>query len=73
MSFPNSLVDKSGNSINNDDVLFDGENHWRIYCTNNGTVEMVGRGYIHNVTQNELSQFIRIGSFSENSHLMVID
>ena len=74
-----SFKDKFGNQIEvgnatiDDDVLFDGTHYWRIYEAEDGSVEMVGYGYIHNVTQDILDSFERIGKYEENKHLLLVD
>ena len=74
-----NLVDKNGTPITagdentDDDVLFDGENYWRIYVAKDGRLEMVGYGYIHNVTQETVNDFLRIGKYADNEHLLIVD
>lgn len=73
--FPDNLVDKNGKRIYEDDVIYDGEDYYRIYWNSlHPNVEAIsGRGYIHNLTQKDLSRFVRIGPFEENEALMVVD
>ncbi|MDE5838189.1 MAG: hypothetical protein K2H39_03970 [Paramuribaculum sp.] len=73
--FPSDLVDKNGQRIYEDDVIYDGEDYYRIYWNPMfPQVEAVGGGgYIHNITQKDLSRFERIGPFEENEELMVFD
>jgi len=73
------MIDKHGNQIEvgndtiDDDVLFDGKHYWRIYVAQDGSIEMVGFGYLHNITQDALKDFERIGKYHDNDHLMVVD
>ena len=74
--FPSDLVDKNGQRIYEDDVIYDEENYYRIYWNPRfSQVEAIGGpgGYIHNLTQKDLSRFVRIGPFEENEDLMVDD
>ena len=71
--------DKNGNLIEvgtteiDDDVLYNGEHYYRIYFAEDGSVEMIGYGYIHNVTQEILNEFIRIGKYKDNEKLLEVD
>ena len=74
--FPNNLTDKSGNKISEDDVIFDGEDYFRIYWNDRQPqVEAISPtyGYLHNLSQDELKRFERIGTFDECEHLMIVD
>ena len=73
--FPNNLVDKTGQRIYEDDVIYDGEDYYRIYWNERfPQVEAIGGGgYLHNITQKDLSRFERIGPFEENEELMIFD
>ena len=66
--FPNDLVDKNGDRIYEDDIIYNGEDYYRIYWNSlHPNVEAIGsRGYIHDLTQKGLSHFVRIGPFEEN-------
>ena len=70
--FPDNLFDKNGQRIYEDDVMYDGENYYRIYWNSlHPNVEAVGgpNGYIHNLTQKDLSHFVRIGPFLRKSRI----
>lgn len=73
--FPSNLVDKNGQRIYEDDVIYDGEDYYRIYWNDRfPQVEAIGGGgYIHNLTQKDLSRFERIGPFEANEELMIFD
>lgn len=73
--FPDSLVDKNGQRIYEDDVIYDGEDYFRIYWNPRfPQVEAIGcRGYIHDITQKDRSHFVRIGPFEEYEELMIFD
>lgn len=74
--FPNDLIDKDGTSVKEDDVIFDGENYFRIYWNEKQPqVEAISPtyGYLHNLSQDEIKKFERIGTFKECEHLMTVD
>lgn len=74
--FPGNLVDKNGQRIYEDDVIYDGVNYFRIYWNPRfPQVEAIGgpNGYVHDITQKDLSRFIRIGPFKEHEVLMIVD
>lgn len=75
-NFPNNLVDKQSQRINENDVIFDGDNHFRIYWNEKQPqVEAISPtyGYLHNLSQDELKNFERIGTFQECEYLMTVD
>lgn len=75
-NFPNNLIDKYGHSLREDEVIFDGENYFRIYWNEKQPqVEAISPtyGYLHNLSQDELKKFERIGTFQECEHLMFGD
>lgn len=74
--FPNDLIDKDGTSVKEDDVIFYGENYFRIYWNEKQPqVEAISPtyGYLHNLSQDEIKKFKRIGTFKECEHLMTVD
>ena len=75
MGFPDGLVDKNGDAIAEDDVIYDGRDYYRIYWNSYlNEVEAVGDpGYLQDTTPDNLSRFIRIGPYSENQELMISD
>jgi len=75
-NFPANLFDKHGTSINEDDVIFNGEHYFRIYWNKKQPqVEAISPtyGYLHNLSQKDLSTFERIGTFKECEHLLIVD
>lgn len=63
-AFPNNLVDELGQNIQEDDVIFDGKNYFRIYYNEKQPqVEAISptNGYLHNLSQDILKKFERIG------------
>lgn len=74
--FPNNLVDKYEQLIREDDVIFDGENYFRIYWNERQPqIEAISPtyGYLHNLSQDTLKIFERIGTFQECEHLLIVD
>lgn len=75
-NFPNNLIDKYERSVQEDDVIFDGENYFRIYWNpRQPQVEAISPtyGYLHNLSQDVLKKYERIGTFQECEHLMFGD
>lgn len=75
-NFPNNLVDKHGQLIKEDDVIFDGKNYFRIYWNEKQPqVEAISPtyGYLHNLSQDALKSFERIGTFKDCEHLLIVD
>ena len=71
--FPNNLVDKNGQPISDDDVIFDGQDYFRIYWNPRfPQVEAISPtyGYLHNLSQDDLNKFERCGTFGECEHLL---
>ena len=71
--FPNNLIDKNGQLISDDDVIFDGKDYYRIYWNPRyPQVEAISptNGYLHNLTQKEIKNFERCGTFNECEHLL---
>lgn len=74
--FPQNLIDKNGVKINEDDVVYNGEHYFRIYWNEKQPqVEAISPtyGYLHDLTQKDLSHFERIGTFNECEDLMRVD
>lgn len=68
LQFPESLVDKNGNRIYDDDVIFDGKHYFRIYWDNkNLSVEAISPtfGYLRSPNTEYYSKYERIGAFKE--------
>lgn len=60
-SFPNNLIDKYGRSVRENDVIFDGENYFRIYWNEKQPqVEAISPtyGYLHNLSQDEFKKVV---------------
>lgn len=73
---PQALIDKNGTNIHEDDVIYNGKHYFRIYWNEKQPqIEAISStyGYLHNLTQEELSHFERIGSFIECENLMQVD
>lgn len=65
--FPN-LHDKNGQRINEDDVIYDGKDYYRIYWNElHPQVEAYSPtyGYIHDLNQKDMDSFERVGTFEE--------
>lgn len=74
--FPEDLLDKGGERVYEDDVVWDGTHYFRIYWNEKQPqVEAISPtyGYLHNLTSKDVSQFKRIGTFEEVEHLMIVD
>lgn len=74
--FPSDFIDKNGTQIHEDDVITDGNAYYRIYWNEKQPqVEAISctHGYLHNLSQKDLAQFERIGSYAENEHLLECD
>ena len=62
-NFPNNLLDKQGQPIKEDDVIFDGKNYFRIYWNEKQPqVEAISPtyGYLHNLSQDVLNRDIHL-------------
>lgn len=74
--FPTDLIDKDGKPIHEDDVIFDGENYFRVFWndpTNEVAAFSTTYGYLEDTSQKNLSRLERIGTFDESEHLMEND
>lgn len=74
--FPEGLTDKNGTVIREDDAIYNGKDYYRIYWNEKQPqVEAISctNGYLHNITQEDLKQFERIGTYAENQHLFECD
>ncbi|MCW3109950.1 MAG: hypothetical protein JWQ09_4456 [Segetibacter sp.] len=58
-----------------DDVIYDGKDYYRLYVRDNGEVTGISctKGYILNIQQKDLENFVRIGTFKGNEHLFECD
>lgn len=66
-NFP-KLHDRNGAPICEDDVIFDGNDYYRIYWNElHPQVEAFSTtyGYLHNLTQKDMKSFERVGTFEE--------
>ncbi len=74
--FPTNLIDKAGKTIHEDDVIFDGENYFRVFWndpTNEVAAFSTTYGYLEDTSKDNLSRLERIGTFDECEHLMEND
>lgn len=74
--FPQDLMDRSGKRICEDDVIFDGENYFRVFWndpTNEVAAFSTTYGYLEDTSKENLSRLERIGTFDECEHLMEND
>lgn len=74
--FPSGLVGKNGQRIYEDDVIYDGKDYYRRYWNPRfPQVEAISptNGYLHDLTQKDLSRFERTGPFEEHQELMIVD
>ena len=74
--FPNNLVDKQGQPIKGYDVIFDGKNYFRIYWNEKQPQDEATSstyGYLHNLSQDALKNFERIGTFKDCERLLIVD
>lgn len=68
IKFPADLHDKYGNPIHEDDVIYDGKNHFVIYWNKlHPQVEAYSPtfGYMHDLSQSDLNHFVRCGTMKE--------
>lgn len=74
--FPTDLIDKDGKPIHEDDVIFDGENYFRVFW-NDPTNEVAAfsptydNGYLEDTSKENLAMFQRLGTFGECEHLIL--
>lgn len=81
---PLPFTDKFGQKIFNDDIICDNDwldskgriDYYRIYYNNShNQYEAISctNGYLHNITQESLKEFKRIGTFEEFKYLLECD
>lgn len=68
------LKDKNGIQILHDDVVYDNKDYYRV-CDKKNELYLLSctNGYIHNITQEIMNDFLRIGTYLENKHLFECD
>lgn len=74
--FPTNLVDNKGVLINEDSVIYNGKDYYRIYWNSRQPqVEAISctNGYLHNITQDDLNHFELIGTYEDYKHLFECD
>lgn len=64
------LTDKNSIQLYRKDILFNGSDY---YCIHMPDMISCTKGYIHNVTQEILADFERVGSFEDFKHLLECD
>jgi hypothetical protein len=69
------LHDKNGIKIQEDDVIYNGLDYYRIYTTDLNETEMLSctNGYLHDIKQEYLKDFERIGTYLGNESLFECD
>lgn len=70
--FP-QLHDKKGQPVNEEDVIYDGKDYYRIYWNElHPQVEAFSPtyGYLHDLTQKDMESFERVGTFDECEGIM---
>lgn len=73
------LADKNGLELNQDDILFNGNDYYRIYISKSipslGQVEMISctKGYLHDIKQDDLKEFEYVGNIETHKHLLECD
>ena len=76
------LTDMKGEPLNQDDVIFNGVDYYRIYIkkepkspADKPEIEAISctNGYLHNIDQNVLGNFVRIGPFEKHRDLFECD
>ena len=70
-----NLTDKNGVALNHDDVMFNGVHYFRLFDRENGEVEAIActYGYMHDIKQEDLTDFERIGPYIGNEKLFECD
>jgi hypothetical protein len=70
-----NLFDKNGVALHHDDVMFDGVHYYRIYDKDDVEVEAISctDGYMHDIKQEDITNFERIGTYVGNEKLFECD
>ena len=70
-----NLTDKNGIEINHEDVIYNQSDYYRIFKRDDGEVEAISctKGYLHDIKQEDLTEFKRIGTYIGNEHLFECD
>lgn len=70
-----NLFDKNGVALHHDDVMFDGVHYFRVYEKEDGEVEAIActYGYLHDIKQENLAEFERVGTYAGNEKLFECD
>lgn len=70
------LTDKHGVKVRIDDVIYDNEDYYRVtWDAQRNEVRGLSctAGYLHNIDQDTLAAFERIGRYKNNEHLFECD
>jgi hypothetical protein len=70
---PLGVTDKMGEQIFDNDIVFDNEDYYQIYF--NVSVQQIEahcctKGYLHNLSPDEIKKFKRIGTAEEHPNLL---
>ncbi len=74
--FPKDILDKNGTPIREDDVIYDGNDLYRVYWdSQHYEIEAFSPtcGYLEDTSKENLSKFERIGTFEECKQSMIVD
>ncbi|MCW3087458.1 MAG: hypothetical protein JWQ78_844 [Sediminibacterium sp.] len=72
---PVGATDENEEQITLHDILHDGSDYYHLYRTSNGRLDAISctKGYLHDLSLEELHHFRRVGSFTEFNHMLLCD
>ena len=76
MSFPKDLKDKNGTPVNAFDVIWDGKDYYQTFWDDvRLRVDAISctKGYIHDISNETLKGFERIGTYKGHEYLFECD